>query len=247
MGSPVKRINILGLPIDIVNEENLQEVIERIYNRNDCRQVILLDFHEFMKSRHDSERKEALLQAALIIPTSSLIVNAAKYLNKGSSPLYRPYSFIIRLLGILENKTKSVYLLGSDMNGVRAVESTLRSTFPGIRVVGRYAANFRKKRKMDVLTAIKKSSPTLLLTGVGLKGRHLWFSRHRQHLAGGLAIWEKTCFGVFSGRRQKPNDSKAARLITGFFNTLIRPWRILRLFRYLYFFIILLVASIRKD
>ena len=33
---------------------------------------------------------------------------------------------------------------------------------------------------MNVLTAIKKSSPALLLTGKGLKGKNLWLYRNSQ-------------------------------------------------------------------
>lgn len=167
MDTEVNRIFILGVPVDVVTGKNLQTAIEGLYNLPDHRQIVLLDFHEFMKSRHNSERKEALRQAALVIPVSSLIVSAARFLNKDIPTLYKPYPFIIRLLGILEARNKSVYLLGSNMKGVRAAESTLRATFPGVWIVGRYAARFRGNREKDVLTAIKKASPALLLTGKG--------------------------------------------------------------------------------
>ena len=246
MDTEVNRIFILGVPVDVVTGKNLQTAIEGLYNLPDHRQIVLLDFHEFMKSRHNSERKEALRQAALIIPVSSLIVSAARFLNKDIPTLYKPYPFIIRLLGILEARNKSVYLLGSNMKGVRAAESTLRATFPGVWIVGRYAARFRGNREKDVLTAIKKASPALLLTGKGLKGKHLWISRNRHRFVTGLAIWEKHCFGVFAGKKQKPNDSTGAHLLKGFFGALFRPWRFLRVFRYLYFFILLMVARIRR-
>ena len=246
MATGVKRIHIMGLPLDVVDDDSLKEAVEGFYNLDDHRQIVLLDFHGFMKARHSSEWKNALLQAALIIPVSSLLTRAAGFLKLDAPPLRRTYPFVIRLLGILEQKNKSVYLLGSTMQGVRKAESALRATFPGLQIVGRYAAHFSADREGDVITAIKKSSPTLLLAGRGLKGHQLWISRKRTQLSAGLGLWEKTCFDVFSGKRPKPNDAAGARLAKGFFGSLIRPWRFLRGFRYMQFFLMLLIEKIRR-
>jgi len=246
MAAGVTRIHILGIPVDVVDNESLPLAIEDLYSLKDHRQIIFLDFHELMRARHNSERRKAITQAALIIPVSSLIVFAARFLHRDVPPLRRTYPFIIRLLGILEQKNKSIYLLGSSMRGVRQAESSLRATFPGLQIVGRYSAGFPVERENDVITAIKKSSPTLLLTGKGLKGRHLWISRKRNQLSPGLSVWEKTCFNVFSGRKPKPNDRSGARLFRGFFGALLRPWRFFRVLRYLLFFLLLLIEKIRK-
>jgi N-acetylglucosaminyldiphosphoundecaprenol N-acetyl-beta-D-mannosaminyltransferase len=246
MASGVKRIHILGIPVDVVDDEALPGAIEDLYLLKDHRQIVFLDFHELMRARHNSERRLAITQAALVIPVSSLIVRAARFLHREIPPLRQTYPFIIRLLGILEQKNKSVYLLGSNMRNVRLAESTLKATFPGVQIVGRYAAYYPPSRENDVVMAIKKASPTLILAGKGLKGRHLWLSRKRNQFAPGLSIWEGSCFDVFSGKKPKPNNGPAARLTRGFFGLLVRPWRFFRIFRYLFFFLLLLIERIRK-
>jgi len=237
---------MLGIPVDVVDDEALPGAIEDLYLLKDHRQIVFLDFHELMRARHNSERRLAITQAALVIPVSSLIVRAAWFLHREIPPLRQTYPFIIRLLGILEQKNKSVYLLGSNMRDVRLAESTLKATFPGVQIVGRYGAHYPLNRENDVVTAIKKASPTLILAGKGLKGRHLWLSRKRNQFAPGLSIWEGSCFDVFSGKKSKPNDRTATRLTRGFFSSLIRPWRFFRIFRYIFFFLLLLIERIRK-
>lgn len=247
MATGLTRIYLLGVPIDVVPEESLAEVLEGFYTLEDHRQIILLDFHEFMKSRRSRERRRVLKQSALVIPTSRMITGAAGFLNKKVPPLRRNYLFIIHLLGILERKGKSVYLLGCAMRDVRSAEATLRTTFPGLRVVGRYSGHFPQDREDDIITAIKKASPTLLLAGKGLKGRYRWISRNRHRFSPGLSVWECRSLDVFSGRKPKPNDRRGARLSRGFFGALAMPWRMLRLLRYLLFFLLLLIARIRGD
>ncbi len=247
METGISRIRILGVPIDVIPEENLQSVIERLYDGNDHRQIILLGFHDFMRFRHSLTKRAMLEEAALVIPISSLIIKAARFLKKDIPPLYRSYPFIIRLLGILERRNKTVYLLGLGMEGVRKAEARLRTTFPGVRIVGRYAARFAGNREEDVLTAIKKASPTLLLTGKGLRGRQIWIDQNRHRFSPGLSIWENHCFSVFAGKKHKPAYSRKALLFNGFFDALIRPWRFLNFFRYLYFYLLLVWARIKQT
>ena len=146
----------------------------------------------------------------------------------------------------MNRKINPLYLLGSTIRDVRKAESSLRSTYPGLQIVGRYAARYPADRENDVITAIKKSSPTLLLAGKGLKGRHLWLCRKRGDLAPGLSIFEKSCFDVFAGKKPKPDDRTGVRLTRGFFGALFHPWRFFRVFRYLLFFLLLVVERIRN-
>ncbi len=244
MAPGVKRINILGIPVDVVKDEDLPSVIESLYELPDNRQILLLNFHEMMRARHNNERRQAISQAALVIPVSRQISRAAKFLKKDVPPYRGTYPFIIRLLGILEQKNKSVYLLGTTMKDVRQAESTLKATFPGVQIVGRYASRFSGEREGDVVTAIKKSSPTLLLAGKGLKSRHLWICRNRKNFSPGLSIYEETCYDVFSGRKSKPDDRAGSQLMAGFWNSLTHPWRFFRFFRYVIFYNLLLFARL---
>ncbi len=83
----VKRIHILGIPVDVVDDEALPGAIEDLYLLKDHRQIVFLDFHELMRARHNSERRLAITQAALVIPVSSLIVRASRFLHREIPPL----------------------------------------------------------------------------------------------------------------------------------------------------------------
>ncbi|CAD7844453.1 hypothetical protein S1OALGB6SA_734 [Olavius algarvensis spirochete endosymbiont] len=248
MAAGVIRIRILGIPVDVIDEASLSDAIESLYALEDHRQIILLSFYDLMRAKFMRYHRQAIAQAAYVIPVSSLITWAAGFLKLTRPPLRRPYPFIIKLLWILEKKNKSVYLLGSTMEGVLKAEFALKTTFPGLRIVGRHAARFPSSIENDILEAIKKSSPTLLLAGSNLKGKHLWLARRRGYFSPGLSIWESSCFGVFSGRHSKPNYSLGARFVKSFFGTLVQPWRIiLRFLLCMLFFLLVLINKFVKK
>ena len=244
MADCLKRIYLLGIPLDIVPEECIPEVIEDLYRLENHKQIILLDFHDFMNARLSRERKKALQEAALVLPASAILTGAVKFLKLGNAVPVKPYPFVIKLLTILEKSGKSVYLIGSDMKGVRKAEASVRKTFPGLQIVGRYSSRYKKNRENDIVTAIKKASPALLLTGKGLKGRYMWIHRKKRNFSPGLSLWEKTWFKVFSGKKNKPGYNRISLLVKSFFKTLIRPWRFFLIFRYMFFYILVLVEKI---
>ena len=230
------RIYVLGLPIDIVNNNCLPELIEELYRMPGNKQILLLNFHDFMKAQFNLNFRKIVFNSALILPVSRKIIWAAKFLRLQKPYLYYPYDFIIRLLGILEEKSHSVYLLCSDSRGVKRVESTVRNTFPKIRIVGRYTGHFRTDEAKDIITAIKKSSPALLLAGKSLKRRQAWLNDKANQINTGISIWEGSFADVFAGRKQKPNY-ECYNPIRGLFVLIIKPWRIFRIFTYIIFYI----------
>lgn len=245
MVSFAKRLKLLRIPVDIVTEENLARLVDEILKSGESKQIVFLDLHEMMKARRIQEKGDCLRRAALVIPTSRLIAWAARMLRQPSPTIWTSYSFVIRLMGALEARRSSVYLLGSTMKGIRKAEATVRSSFPNLGVVGRFTAHYPSNREKDVLMAIRKSSPDLLLTGSGLSGRYLWIHRRRQRFAPGITLWEPHCFDVFSGRRGKPKSGAGTLFFQGIFGAIPRPWRLLRPLRYLWFFILVTAARIR--
>ena len=73
----------------------------------------------------------------------------------------------------------------------------LRGSFHGIRVVGRFYGYFPKQAEPDIVTAIKKSSASLVLVGTGVPGKDKWILKHRKELnPGHIAMGGQLLRGV---------------------------------------------------
>jgi len=242
----IQRIHVLNIPIDIVEPEQIGQVAEQMTKGEDTHQIVLLRLWDFMRARMDREYNRCVRQASLVIPVSRGIVSGARFLRRNPPHRYLPFDFVIQLLGALENRHRSVYVIGGQKNYLQNAEQNLRHTFPGLRFVGRYTGYFDNDIERDILLAVKKASPDLLLMGPGLKARDKWFFRHRAQIVAAIALWSSECFDVFSERRNRPSR-KSFQSGTEVIPELLRhPWRILRGFVYLYYGILLLIHRIRK-
>ena len=242
----VRRIHLLKVPLDILKEEDLEAVVKTLARRAEKQQIILLGFRDFMKSRRDPERRRMMKEAALILPTSKALIRGARFLKLGEPVRHMPFEFVIRFLGVLEKMNGTVYILGSRSRELNISSGNLRDSFPGLRIVGRHQGYFLPEREQDIVMAIKKATPALLLAGGGLKGNDLWLLRRKDSFHEGMYLWCRECFDIFCGKAKRLTRAQWDRglyLIPGFFKN---PLRLFGLLPRLYYNLLLLIYRIGK-
>jgi len=242
----VERINLLRVPMDILMEEDLERVVRQLIQRDTPNQIVLLTYSEFMKARRDPERQRMLKEATLVLPTSRTLIRGAKFLKRAVPKRYMPFEFVIRLLGVLEMINGSIYILGEKNRDLNISSSNLRDSFPGVQIVGRHHGYLSQTREDDVVKAMQKTTPTLVLMGSGLKGKDRWYLRRKNELGAKFGLYCGECFKIFCGKTKKLSrkqwDSRG-RAAMGFIK---RPWKLFSLFSHLWFNLVLLVYRLRK-
>ncbi len=241
-----KRIFLLDVPVDIVPEENLEDTISDLLLDKGKHQIIFLSLRGLLKARGNNPFADTVRKASLVIPVSKRIVWGAKFLGKTLPVRYMPFEFSIKLLGILERHSHSLYLAGSKPDELQVTTNNLRASFPGLGIVGRYAGFYRKGVEENMVLAIKKASPTLLLVGKGIPGRSNWLSQNMKNFNSGLFLWCGSCFDIFSGKRKKVTKKSWDSGSYALWELLKKPWKAIMIFPHLYYLILLFIYKIRK-
>lgn len=241
-----RRIDYLSIPIHDLPEDRLEEAVRDMIDHGGKHQIVLVDAWDLIKARHNHEFARILHNASLVIPTTRGIQRVCGFLKRPVPTIYMPFEFIIKLLGILERYRKSVYLLGSTHQAIQTSASNLRVSFPGLNIVGRCSSQYKKEAEENIVLAIKKASPSLLLVGNGVKGRNRWVLDNQKNFSDGISLYCRDCYEIFAGKKRRLTRAawmRGAYILPGL---LTHPWRILRLFVYFYFLFVLLIARIRK-
>lgn len=236
----VKRIEILGVPVDVCPPEKLESEILEIMAKPGTKQIVFLNIWEMIKaskkgSKAGAELNECLKNADLILPVSKSILKAAKRMKLEVPERYNPFHTTIRILSILDHNYRSLYLLGDKQKALQAAESNLRDTFPGIQIVGRYLGFFGKKMEENVVQAIYKSSPSLVLLGDGIKEKNLWPYNRKEKFSSSMFLYYKDAIGIFAERKRRVDDNtfEKGREIYG--EVLRNPLKIFLIFPYIGF------------
>jgi N-acetylglucosaminyldiphosphoundecaprenol N-acetyl-beta-D-mannosaminyltransferase len=242
----VERIDLLKVPIDILPEEKLEEVVKGMLDDGRIHQIVLLSLWDLMRCRRNPEYRAMIGQASLVIPISLTIIKGAKFLKRPVPVRYMPFDFLIKLFNVLERWNKTAYILGSKKKHIQIAERNLKATFPGMRIVGRYAGYYGKSFEGDIVEAVKKATPSLLLVGRGVPGREKWIPRNIKSFKSGLFLWCSDAFDVFAEKRGRASRSTFQKGLEWIPYTLRNPWKIFRCFIFLYYKILLLVYRLRK-
>lgn len=240
------RISVLSIPLDILTEEELTERIDAMLSDNNRHQIVLLGLWDFMRARRKNNFARSVSTASLVLPTSKLVTWGAYILRSRRVNRYMPFAMVIRMLTLLETQGKSLYLIGGRPDLLQKAAANLRGSFPGLQIVGRCAGYFHRNDEQNILLAIKKAAPSLVLVGQGVPGSEEWLYKHRSDFAPGLGLWGADCIEIFSGRKQRASRELWQSGLDFLPEILIHPWRLLRSFAYVWFFLLLLVYKLRK-
>ena len=226
----IERINLLGVPVDVCGPENLEAAVLELLAKPGTKQIIFLSIWDLLKARRKNDFSECVQNADLVLPISKSILKGARFLKKPVPVRYNPFNAVIQILGILDSHYKSLYLLGSHKKTLMKAEKNVHDTFPGLKIVGRYVGYYSKQDEDDIVQAIFKSQPSLVLVSEGIKDKNCWAYKRRNRFSSSIFLYYKDSFGIFSERIKRVNEKTFEKGHEVFVEVLHNPFKIFLLF-----------------
>ena len=235
----IERINLLGVPVDICEPQNLENEVMEILAMPGTKQIIFLSIWDLFKARHNEDFAECLKSASLILPISKSILRGAKFLKKNVPVRYNPFNASIQILSIMDSHYKSIYLLGSSKKTLQQAEVNLRDTFPQLKIIGRYVGYYSKNAENSLVEAIFKSQPDLVLISDGIQEKNCWAYHRRNSFSSSIFLYYKDAFGIFSERIKRVKEKTFDRGHEIFVEILHNPFKRFLLFPFLWYILVL--------
>jgi len=204
----VQRIKVLDVPVDIVEEQDLEEVVLDLIAKPGTKQIVFLSIWDLLRARRKKDYYQCISNADLILPISKSILKGARFLKKQVPVRYNPFTAIISILSILESHLKSLYLLGGRKKTLMAAEKNVRSTFKTLQIVGRYVGYYPKSVEGDIVQAIYKASPSLVLLSEGIREKDCWAYNRRNSFSSSIFLYSRDVIGIFGDRKTRVPEKK---------------------------------------
>lgn len=125
--------------------------------------------------------------------------NAEESVMPGTA--YSPLKTLAFFLSALEQRRGSVFLVGGSLPILQKAEQHMRSTFPELRVVGRAAGDYREDDELDIMKALQKSTPDMIIVGSLVRDAELWIPRHMHHTKSGIFLYSGSIMEILAGKR----------------------------------------------
>lgn len=240
----MKRHKLLTINVDSIGPEEIYDKILSLMSLDRPSHIVLLDTYLLMKAQFSRELFIVINTADLVIPISRGIKRGLKFLRKDVEKVYNYYNFLITLLLKFTEESKFVYILGGQKENIEKAERNLRDSFPGIRLVGRFHTQYKKNFEKDLIMAIKKASPALVLVGKKSPKQEKWIYRNKKAFNSGVFIGVGDFINIVGGKGRSPSSRSTQAGTFAGKKIFKNPLRIYRLFYYILYGFLLLLSKI---
>lgn len=181
---------------------DFQKVLSEKLDREEKAFVITANPETLMIGQRDSEYDTILRCAGTtIVPDGIGVVKGANMLGIPLKERITGVETVQGLLGLLNEKHRSLYLFGAKKEVLELLKETLAREYPGIRLAGScdgYAAD-----KDAVFDVIAQAQPDAVLVALGIPLQEKLIAKHYHRFHKGIFIGVGGSFDVLSGSKKR--------------------------------------------
>jgi N-acetylglucosaminyldiphosphoundecaprenol N-acetyl-beta-D-mannosaminyltransferase len=211
-GAPLKA-DVLGIPLALCGYGEVLDWIDAAVRRRTPGYVTAAAVHLVMLAREDSEIRQAVLGASLVVPDGQPLVWALRLYGHREirSRIYGPDLMLACCERAAARGTR-IYLYGGRSEAALvALTLNLRTRFPGLQIVGGYSpphvggragAPFREPTAEEdrrTVEEIDGCGAEIVWVGTGQPRQELWMARMRPQLQAPLLIGVGAAFDFHAG------------------------------------------------
>jgi N-acetylglucosaminyldiphosphoundecaprenol N-acetyl-beta-D-mannosaminyltransferase len=183
----VRRLSILGTPIDILSMEFLLTIMERwIHERSRTHWIAVTNSHGLMEALRDSSFRQVLESADLSIPDGFRLAKIARRRGHRAEQL-TGHALVDCFCDLARLRGYTSYFYGDTEEVLRKLVENLTAKYPGLKIAGTLSPPFRPlspTEEESLIEQVNQARPDVLWVGLGLPKQERWISRnlHRLHV-----------------------------------------------------------------
>jgi N-acetylglucosaminyldiphosphoundecaprenol N-acetyl-beta-D-mannosaminyltransferase len=223
---------VLGVRVDRVTREQALERIERMIiarraNAADrrCQQVVTVNTEFVMAAQRNSEFREAINRAALVLADGIGIVWAS-YASKARIPERITGTDTVEALAQrCAASGYRMYLLGAAPGVAEQAAARLQAIAPGLAIAGTYAGSPAPEVEDAILERIRAVNADVLCVAYGAPAQDLWIYRNLARLPVAVAMGVGGAFDFLSGRQRRAPRIMQSLGLEWLYRLYREPWR----------------------
>lgn len=230
-----RRLNILGIPLAVVDMNSAIKVISRWVNGSRSRYICELDVHSIMRAQDDPVHNHALCRADMVLPDGMPLVWMSKLRGQTSIQRVCGPDLMLRVFEYSAHERWRHYFFGGSPGVADALAKKAKDLYPNLIVAGTACPPFRpmSAQEMDeTIAKINAVSPDIVWIGLGCPKQEVWMCENIGKLTHSVAIGVGAAFDFHTGRIQRAPQWMRSAGLEWLHRLVSEPGRLWR--RYLY-------------
>lgn len=199
----LKQAEILGVNVDSLTMQEAVERVQQFIKEKKTALVATANAEMLMRAAADSELKDILNGADLVVPDGAGTVWAANYLGVEMPERVAGYDLAQELMREAPAKGHRIYFFGSAPGVAEKAREKAMELYNGIKVVGVRNGYFTEADEGEIIAEIKAAHPDILLVALGVPKQEKWLSKHLRELNVPVSIGVGGTLDVMAGVMQR--------------------------------------------
>ncbi|MDZ4835336.1 MAG: WecB/TagA/CpsF family glycosyltransferase [Candidatus Melainabacteria bacterium] len=222
------RHKVLGYPVDVVDETQALERIEKAWAADRGMHVVTLNAEMVIQAQNDSELDRIVRHAHLIVPDGAGAVWA---LRMDGHPSYRVpgIELAYKALSSAARHHLPVALIGGRREVLDKLLEVIGSQHPGLNVIASHDGFFGGDEEETMIEEITVKQPRLILVAMGVPRQELFIDRWQAQFSKAVVIGVGGSFDVWAGFTKRAPAFFRKLHLEWFYRMTSEPWRAKRI------------------
>lgn len=224
----IDRLDILGVPVDVVNMSQAVDFVDHIIKTNDKAEIIAVNPEKVIKANSDSVLKARLISAKLLIADGIGVVLAARILRNVKMERVPGSELMPEICNLSMKKGYKIFLYGAKSEVVHRAADVLRSRYWGLNIVGIQDGYLAESDETKLINEINISGAHILFLALGSPKQEMWIDKNMSRLNINICQGVGGTFDVIAGNvRRAPLFFRRIHL-EWFYRLISNPKRLFR-------------------
>jgi N-acetylglucosaminyldiphosphoundecaprenol N-acetyl-beta-D-mannosaminyltransferase len=225
-------VYVLGVRVDRFSQQQALDRIEAMIathrasdNALPCQQVVTVNPEFVMTAQRNSEFRECINRAALVVADGIGIVWATLYLGKPAPERVTGTDTLIELAKRCAIQGYRLYLLGAAPGVAETAGRRLQELAPALQIAGTYAGSPARTEEEAILERIRMAQADVLCVAYGAPAQDLWIARNLSRLPVAVAMGVGGAYDFISGRQRRAPKIMQRVGLEWAYRLYREPWR----------------------
>ena len=201
-----KRIQILDVPVDMVNCEEAMTIFRDLMTDDRCSMIVTPNSEIIVNASKDRELKKIIESADLIIPDGIGLVYASRIIGVPLHERVTGIDFLEQIIQNLEQTGQSIFFLGSkpgngEMPAIAELAAEkIKEKYGRLQIAGTHHGYFKEQDELELIETINQSGADFLCVALGSPKQEKFIFQYQTQLkvkgaigvGGSLDVWAGT-------------------------------------------------------
>ena len=184
----------------------IKDVLTKLSNSNDSEQKKIVSFvnaHCLNLAVENNDFKRILSHSDLVLPDGIGVQMACRMKGYFLKDNVNGTDLFPLLLKVIQEKNKSIFLLGGTAEVNKNLILFLEKNFPNLNITGGHHGHFNEKENEAVIDLINHHQPDYLFVAFGVPKQEVWIHQHKDKINAKVLLAVGGLFDFYSGKNRR--------------------------------------------